>query len=95
MRLDRYLRFSVIPRDWHLKRVMGCSAVQNQGVDKETEHQTSTGKVHKDRQTYRQSETGGPLAKWGDTEIKTRLYEEEGAEEERGVEILKEKSLKV
>ncbi len=85
MRLDRYLRFSVIPRDWHLKRVRGCSAVQNQGVNKETEHQTSTGKVHKDRQTYRQSETGGPLAKWGDTEIKTRLYEEEGAEEERGV----------
>lgn len=34
MKLNRYLRFSVIPRDWHLKWVRGCSAVQNQGVNK-------------------------------------------------------------
>lgn len=96
MRLDHCLRFSVIPGDWHLKWVRGCSAVQNQGVDKETEHQTSTGKVHKDRQTYRQSETGGPLAEWGDTtKIKTRPYEEEETDEERGgqrgIEVLKGK----
>lgn len=85
MSLDHYLRFSVIPGDWHLNLVEGCSAVPNRGVDKETEHQTSAG-GQTDIQTVRNRGTIGKV--W-----RHRTYEEDVTEEEgrRGIKILKGK----